>query len=177
MYAAGRGRRPCRAEASRCQVLISKAAEEPLRRFLACLAGEEAPAPAAAAAAPRQRALAVSARAPGHSARPHEAPPRGRGVTAAGGPCDENSGGNVGAPSAKRPCLASRSGGRALSGAQCHVLEAARAGRSFFFTGSAGTGKSMVLHEIVAVLPPALTAVTASTGAAACAIGAHAMPR
>eukprot|EP00842_Homolaphlyctis_polyrhiza_P006283 jgi/Hompol1/6656/HPOL_001218-RA len=53
-----------------------------------------------------------------------------------------------------------------------HVVER---GDSLFFTGSAGTGKSVVLREIVrqlnAKLPPFQLAVTASTGIAAINIG------
>lgn len=50
-------------------------------------------------------------------------------------------------------------------------------GRSVFFTGSAGTGKSVLLREIIAALRlkyrsrPDAVAVTASTGIAACNIG------
>ncbi|XP_063243361.1 LOW QUALITY PROTEIN: ATP-dependent DNA helicase PIF1-like [Bacillus rossius redtenbacheri] len=59
----------------------------------------------------------------------------------------------------------------ALDPEQSEVLEAARRGQSFFFTGSAGTGKSYLLRRIIAVLPPEVTVATASTGVAACHIG------
>ena len=39
-----------------------------------------------------------------------------------------------------------------LSAEQRHVLEAALEGRSLFFTGRAGTGKSFLLREIIAQL-------------------------
>ena len=50
-------------------------------------------------------------------------------------------------------------------------------GKSVFFTGSAGTGKSVLMREIIAVLrkkfqrEPDRVAVTASTGLAACNVG------
>lgn len=50
-------------------------------------------------------------------------------------------------------------------------------GKSVFFTGSAGTGKSVLMREIIAVLQkkfqrePDRVAVTASTGLAACNVG------
>ena len=53
----------------------------------------------------------------------------------------------------------------------------AEAGQSCFFTGSAGTGKSVLMREIISVLrkkhtlQPDRVAVTASTGLAACNIG------
>uniref|UniRef100_A0A1I7Z420 ATP-dependent DNA helicase PIF1 n=1 Tax=Steinernema glaseri TaxID=37863 RepID=A0A1I7Z420_9BILA len=43
--------------------------------------------------------------------------------------------------------------------------------QSLFFTGSAGTGKSLVLKKIIGSLPAASTFVTAATGVAACQIG------
>jgi ATP-dependent DNA helicase PIF1 len=65
-----------------------------------------------------------------------------------------------------------------LSEEQKHVLElVAESKKSVFFTGSAGTGKSVLLREIIAALrkkymrEPDRIAVTASTGLAACNIG------
>ncbi|KAK0395371.1 hypothetical protein QR680_001247 [Steinernema hermaphroditum] len=43
--------------------------------------------------------------------------------------------------------------------------------QSIFFTGSAGTGKSLVLKKIIGSLPASTTFVTAATGVAACQIG------
>ena len=51
------------------------------------------------------------------------------------------------------------------------VINAIRAGKSVFFTGSAGTGKSYLLKRLITMLPPQSTFITASTGAAACHIG------
>ncbi|GAM89046.1 hypothetical protein ANO11243_070800 [Dothideomycetidae sp. 11243] len=65
-----------------------------------------------------------------------------------------------------------------LSDEQQHVLDlVVESKKSVFFTGSAGTGKSVLLREIIATLrkkhlrEPDRVAVTASTGLAACNIG------
>ncbi|KAH8409532.1 hypothetical protein KR222_008022 [Zaprionus bogoriensis] len=58
-----------------------------------------------------------------------------------------------------------------LSEEQMEVLRACTAGKSVFFTGSAGTGKSFLLRKIISALPPDGTVATASTGVAACLIG------
>ncbi|CAC5379554.1 PIF1 [Mytilus coruscus] len=58
-----------------------------------------------------------------------------------------------------------------LSKEQSSVLEAVSRGRSVFFTGSAGTGKSFLMKRIIGTLPPQHTFATASTGVAACHIG------
>lgn len=65
-----------------------------------------------------------------------------------------------------------------LSDEQQHVLDlVSESKKSVFFTGSAGTGKSVLLREIIATLrkkylrEPDRIAVTASTGLAACNIG------
>ena len=64
-----------------------------------------------------------------------------------------------------------------LSDEQRHVLDAVvQQGKSIFFTGSAGTGKSVLMREIIKKLrdkykkEPDRVAVTASTGLAACNI-------
>lgn len=76
---------------------------------------------------------------------------------------------------AKKPANVSRPG---LSREQRHVLDlVVESGKSVFFTGSAGTGKSVLLREIIAVLRKKYAkeqdrvAMTASTGLAACNIG------
>uniref|UniRef100_A0A182J2D1 ATP-dependent DNA helicase PIF1 n=1 Tax=Anopheles atroparvus TaxID=41427 RepID=A0A182J2D1_ANOAO len=58
-----------------------------------------------------------------------------------------------------------------LNEQQKRILAACQSGRSVFFTGSAGTGKSFLLRKIIATLPPDGTVATASTGVAACLIG------
>ncbi|XP_017047634.1 ATP-dependent DNA helicase PIF1 [Drosophila ficusphila] len=58
-----------------------------------------------------------------------------------------------------------------LSEEQMEVLRACTSGKSVFFTGSAGTGKSFLLRRIISALPPDGTVATASTGVAACLIG------
>ncbi|XP_055613049.1 ATP-dependent DNA helicase PIF1 [Uranotaenia lowii] len=58
-----------------------------------------------------------------------------------------------------------------LNDEQKAVLSACQSGRSIFFTGSAGTGKSFLLRKIISTLPPDGTVATASTGVAACLIG------
>uniref|UniRef100_A0A182RU74 ATP-dependent DNA helicase PIF1 n=1 Tax=Anopheles funestus TaxID=62324 RepID=A0A182RU74_ANOFN len=58
-----------------------------------------------------------------------------------------------------------------LNQEQKRILSACQSGKSVFFTGSAGTGKSFLLRKIIATLPPDGTVATASTGVAACLIG------
>lgn len=61
-----------------------------------------------------------------------------------------------------------------LTKEQNYVLQLAKQGKSIFFTGSAGTGKSVLLKNIIKALRDqnelGRVAVTASTGFAACAI-------
>lgn len=58
-----------------------------------------------------------------------------------------------------------------LNEEQSEVLKMCVAGKSVFFTGSAGTGKSFLMRKIISALPPEGTVATASTGVAACLIG------
>ncbi len=59
-----------------------------------------------------------------------------------------------------------------MTSAFCHHgATTCRAGRSVFFTGCAGTGKSLLLRHVLAALPAGATFATASTGLAACALG------
>lgn len=58
-----------------------------------------------------------------------------------------------------------------LNGEQQRIYDAVIGGRSLFFTGSAGTGKSFLLKAIIRGLEGKRTAVTAPTGVAAINIG------
>ena len=58
-----------------------------------------------------------------------------------------------------------------LSSEQSNVLDMVKSGQNVFFTGSAGTGKSYLLKQIIGAMPPETTFATASTGSAACHIG------
>ena len=54
---------------------------------------------------------------------------------------------------------------------QMAVINAVRAGKSVFYTGSARTGKSYLLKRLITMLPPQSPFIAATTGAAACDIG------
>ncbi|XP_068084452.1 ATP-dependent DNA helicase PIF1 isoform X2 [Anabrus simplex] len=71
----------------------------------------------------------------------------------------------------KRSCLSTHLDPSPLTAEQKEILQAALSGKSIFFTGSAGTGKSYLLRRIIGALPPDVTVATASTGVAACHIG------
>lgn len=90
---------------------------------------------------------------------------RARAVGSSGGASSEPdaaaSGGSIGD--------ANTNGAPALTVEQARVVTLASAGTSLFFTGSAGTGKSLVLGALARCLPGA--AFTASTGIAAVAVG------
>lgn len=58
-----------------------------------------------------------------------------------------------------------------LSEEQRKVCEAVLDGENVFFTGGAGTGKSFLLQQLLKLLDPDVTAVTASTALSACQIG------
>jgi len=58
-----------------------------------------------------------------------------------------------------------------LSEQQLRALDLVLKGKSIFFTGSAGTGKSTLLMRIIEILPQKTTFVTAATGMAAINIG------
>lgn len=58
-----------------------------------------------------------------------------------------------------------------LTAEQKRIVTLAGAGKSLFFTGSAGCGKSFVLSLLKRVLPATTTAYTASTGIAAVPLG------
>ena len=73
-------------------------------------------------------------------------------------------------PPSKKPLLL-RGSNSSLSEEQLKIINLVVSGKSVFFTGSAGTGKSFLLRRIIGMLPPETTYCTASTGAAACLIG------
>lgn len=58
-----------------------------------------------------------------------------------------------------------------LSEEQAKALKLVKQGSSVFFTGCAGTGKSLLLRHIVRELPPATTFVTGTTGMASSLLG------
>lgn len=64
-----------------------------------------------------------------------------------------------------------RTGSPVLNAEQQHVVSRVLAGESLFFTGAAGTGKSLVLRALIDALPSDTTAVTAMTASAASLIG------
>lgn len=74
-------------------------------------------------------------------------------------------------PAAKKLYASTTDESLRLSEEQMEVLRACTSGKSVFFTGSAGTGKSFLLRRIISALPPDGTVATASTGVAACLIG------
>ncbi|XP_064311385.1 ATP-dependent DNA helicase PIF1 [Phalacrocorax carbo] len=158
---AGDGRAAVRVGPSGAQVLLSDCPPDALRRFLRLLRLKVAAGPRGARRLPRlldrpPPAFAVISplqerdllRGPG---RPHGGEARG-----------------------ERPAEVPRAERRPparLSAEQEAVLGAVRSGKSIFFTGCAGTGKSFLLKKIVGSLPPKSTYATASTGVAACHIG------
>ncbi|KAG1876415.1 PIF1-like helicase-domain-containing protein [Suillus subalutaceus] len=79
------------------------------------------------------------------------------------------------AASSSKP--SSKLAGVFLSQEQTQILRLVESGNSVFYTGSAGTGKSVLLREIIRILQkkyvksPDAIAITASTGIAACNIG------
>ncbi len=122
-------------------------------------AAAAAAAAATAAAAAREDALDLL-----HDSAPP--PPAGRAAAAA-----------AAASAARAPLRGAAPAGAAaaalpaLTPEQRAVLAAVASGRGVFFTGSAGTGKSLVLRHLRVGLDPAVTAFTASTGVAAVALG------
>ncbi|XP_040467081.1 ATP-dependent DNA helicase PIF1 [Falco naumanni] len=152
---AGEGRAAVRVGPGHAQVLLSDCPPDALRRFLRLLrlkvvAGQRGP--------PRTPRL-LDRQSPAFAviSPPQERAPL-RGPEARG----------------QRPAAVPRAERRPpvrLSAEQEAVLGAVRSGKSIFFTGCAGTGKSFLLKKIVGSLPPSVTYITASTGAAACHIG------
>ncbi|XP_075013152.1 ATP-dependent DNA helicase PIF1 [Calonectris borealis] len=158
---AGDGRAAVRVGPGGAQVLLSDCPPDALRRFLRLLRLKVAAGPRAAPRGPRlldRPPPAFAVISPLQERDLLRAPGRLRGGQARG----------------ERPAEVPRAERRPparLSAEQEAVLGAVRSGKSIFFTGCAGTGKSFLLKKIVGSLPPKSTYATASTGVAACHIG------
>ncbi|XP_065602508.1 ATP-dependent DNA helicase PIF1 [Cyrtonyx montezumae] len=155
---AGEGRAAVRVGPGGAQVLLSDCPPDALRRFLRLLRLKLAAGPRAVPRRPRllgrpQPAFSVISPL---QERDLQRDPRG-----------DRGGGER---PAEVPRVERRPSAR-LSVEQQAVLGAVRSGKSIFFTGCAGTGKSFLLKKIVGSLPPNSTYATASTGVAACHIG------
>ncbi|KAM6124100.1 ATP-dependent DNA helicase PIF1 [Pterocles gutturalis] len=158
---AGDGRAAVRVGPGGAQVLLSDCPPDVLRRFLRLLRLKVATGPRGAPRGPRlldRPPPAFAVISPLQERDLLRAPGRPRGGEARG----------------ERPAEVPRAERRPpvkLSAEQEAVLGAVRSGKSVFFTGCAGTGKSFLLKKIVGSLPPKSTYATASTGVAACHIG------
>lgn len=72
----------------------------------------------------------------------------------------------------KRPDILSQEELPHLSAEQMKIFDlVVRQGKSIFFTGSAGTGKSLLLKNIIRALPASSTFVTGTTALAGCLLG------
>ncbi|KAM9379060.1 ATP-dependent DNA helicase PIF1 [Phaethornis superciliosus] len=158
---AGDGRAAVRVGPGGAQVLLSDCPPDALRRFLRLLRLKVVAAPRGAQRSPRlldRPPPAFAIISPLQERDLLRAPGRLRG----------------GETRVERPAEVTRTVRRLparLSAEQEAVLGAVRSGKSIFFTGCAGTGKSFLLKKIVGSLPPKSTYATASTGVAACHIG------
>ncbi|KAJ7401932.1 ATP-dependent DNA helicase PIF1 [Pitangus sulphuratus] len=159
---AGEGRAAVRVGPGGAQVLLSDCPPDALRRFLRLLrlkvaAGSRGPTRPPRLLERPPASFAVISPVQERDLLPNPGPRRG---------CGDGRG--------ERPAEVPRAERRPparLSAEQEAVLGAVRSGRSIFFTGCAGTGKSFLLKRIVGSLPPNVTYATASTGVAACHIG------
>ncbi|XP_068056140.1 ATP-dependent DNA helicase PIF1 [Anomalospiza imberbis] len=158
---AGEGRAAVRVGPDGAQVLLSDCPPDALRRFLRLLRLKVA---AGSRDAPRRPRL-LERQPPSFSVI---SPVQERDLLC--GPGRRRPGEGQGERPAEVPRPERRPPAR-LSAEQEAVLGAVRSGKSIFFTGSAGTGKSFLLKRIVGSLPPNVTYPTASTGVAACHIG------
>ncbi|XP_072724448.1 ATP-dependent DNA helicase PIF1 [Ciconia boyciana] len=158
---AGDGRAAVRVAPGGAHILLSDCPPDALRRFLRLLRLKVAAGPRGAPRGPRlldRPPPAFAVISPLQERDLLRAPGRLRGGEARG-ECPAE------VPRAERRPPAR------LSAEQAAVLGAVRSGKSVFFTGCAGTGKSFLLKKIVGSLPPKSTYATASTGVAACHIG------
>jgi ATP-dependent DNA helicase PIF1 len=142
------------------QLLLSNADPAQLRAWCRALAGP--PAPRGEEPAKRPLGASSTLNTPAVSPAGRSKKPRDLGEAPAQTPAPSA----APAPPALSPGTAS-----SLTDEQQAVLRAALGGRSFFFTGGAGTGKSFLLKQILQRLPADTTFATATTGVAACAIG------
>ncbi|XP_064575780.1 ATP-dependent DNA helicase PIF1 isoform X1 [Zonotrichia leucophrys gambelii] len=155
---AGEGRAAVRVGPDGAQVLLSDCPPDALRRFLRLLRLKVSAGPRDAPRRPRLL----------------ERPPPSFSVISPVQERDLLGGHGRGQERGQRPAEVPRAERRPparLSAEQEAVLGAVRSGKSIFFTGSAGTGKSFLLKRILGSLPPNITYATASTGVAACHIG------
>ncbi|KAJ7410106.1 ATP-dependent DNA helicase PIF1 [Willisornis vidua] len=156
---AGEGRAAVRVGPGGAQVLLSDCPPDALRRFLRLL----------------RLKVVVGSRGPARPPRLLDRPPPAFAVISPVQERDLLRGpGCGGERRGERPAEVPRAERRPparLSAEQEAVLDAVRSGKSIFFTGCAGTGKSFLLKRIVGSLPPNITYATASTGVAACHIG------
>ncbi|XP_071420701.1 ATP-dependent DNA helicase PIF1 [Pithys albifrons albifrons] len=156
---AGEGRAAVRVGPGGAQVLLSDCPPDALRRFLRLL----------------RLKVVVGSRGPARPLRLLDRPPPAFAVISPVQERDLLRGpGCGGERQGERPAEVPRAERRPparLSAEQEAVLGAVRSGKSIFFTGCAGTGKSFLLKRIVGSLPPNITYATASTGVAACHIG------
>ncbi|TRZ23787.1 hypothetical protein HGM15179_003354 [Zosterops borbonicus] len=157
---AGEGRAAVRVSPDGAQVLLSDCPPDALLRFLRLLRLKVAAGPREAPRRPRL----LERPPPSFSAI---SPVQERDLLCGSGPR------RAGPERGERPAQVPRERRppARLSAEQEAVLGAVRSGKSIFFTGSAGTGKSFLLKRIVGSLPPNVTYATASTGVAACHIG------
>ena len=154
-------------------LMISNADPQALREWVQALASGRPPAPKEAAgssssprpaSAPPKRHLAPSTPSRANTGSPDPLP-RSKGKMGRAPGCSP-------AWASANDRQLSPSATANLTSEQQEVMrEVVLGGKSVFFTGGAGVGKSHLLKQIVARLDPRTTYVTASTGLAACAIG------
>ncbi|NXC40810.1 PIF1 helicase, partial [Penelope pileata] len=173
---AGDGRAAVRVGPGGAQVLLSDCPPHALRRFLRLLRLKLGSGPRAAPRRPRllgRPPAAFTVISPLQERELRRGPGPDCGERPAGVSPRRGGSGYVSVCCAlitQAPCAERRPRAQ-LSAEQEAVLGAVRSGKSIFFTGCAGTGKSFLLKKIVGSLPPNSTYATASTGVAACHIG------
>lgn len=156
------------------QIMISNADADSLIGWCRSLMSGHPPPPKAealrAVEAPVKRPMAPSSSASINSPMPMSRSQQPNGLAAAPSRKMERPP-TVGSASSPAGNLSPNTARQLTSEQQDVLREVVLGGRSVFFTGGAGTGKSFLLKQIVARLDPRTTFVTASTGIAACAVG------